>query len=265
MNAYIYTWNPSKWKWIDLPLAVSSVNSGEEYARQWSCGRTRKPRPGDLFVLMKLGSDPGGSGKGIAGCGHILSEPDFIPHWDEEKAALGESVLSTAVSFKALSDIPILALEALRETFPRINWTPQQSGTSLPMEVAMEIFERLAIDSTLNESKKNQKPELLFEEGDSREITIQSYDRSSRAREACINHYGYKCSICNFSFEEKYGAVGHEYIEVHHLRQIADIGHRYLIDPVKDLRPVCANCHRMLHRTRQSLAIEQLISSLPKK
>jgi len=43
MDAYIYAWNPSKWKWIDLSYAVSIVNSGEKYYGQWSCGRSQNP------------------------------------------------------------------------------------------------------------------------------------------------------------------------------------------------------------------------------
>ena len=67
MNAFIYTWNPTKWKWIDMAYAVSIVNSGESFKGQWSCGNSRKPQVGDLFLLMKLGSDPSGIGKGVIG------------------------------------------------------------------------------------------------------------------------------------------------------------------------------------------------------
>ncbi|MEY4821793.1 MAG: hypothetical protein RLY72_1445, partial [Planctomycetota bacterium] len=39
-------------------------------------------------------------------------------------------------------------------------------------------------------------------------------------------------------------------------------GEEHEIDPVKDLRPVCANCHRMLHRQRPPLTIEQLVEGM---
>lgn len=86
-----------------------------------------------------------------------------------------------------------------------------------------------------------------------------TYDRSPHARQACIEHYGYACCICNFNFGKIYGSLGENYIEVHHLKPVADIGKEYLIDPIKDLRPVCANCHRMLHRQRPPLAVEELL------
>jgi len=34
---------------------------------------------------------------------------------------------------------------------------------------------------------------------------------------------------------------------VHHIKPISEIGEDYLVDPVRDLVPVCPNCHRMLH------------------
>jgi 5-methylcytosine-specific restriction protein A len=57
-----------------------------------------------------------------------------------------------------------------------------------------------------------------------------------------------------------FGDLGRNYIEVHHLKQIADAGGEYTIDPIADLRPVCANCHRMLHKRRPALSIEELKS-----
>jgi predicted HNH restriction endonuclease len=37
---------------------------------------------------------------------------------------------------------------------------------------------------------------------------------------------------------------------------IAKIGKAYEVDPVKDLRPVCPNCHAILHRKDPPLTIE---------
>lgn len=49
------------------------------------------------------------------------------------------------------------------------------------------------------------------------------------------------------------------YIEVHHIKHLAD--GEQVVDPAKDLLPVCANCHRMLHRKRNSdLSPERLIA-----
>ncbi len=57
------------------------------------------------------------------------------------------------------------------------------------------------------------------------------------------------CSVCNFSFVEYYGPTGEGYIEAHHNVPLSKLSAGELaITTVEDLSPVCANCHRMLHR-----------------
>ncbi len=59
-------------------------------------------------------------------------------------------------------------------------------------------------------------------------------------------------------FEEEYGNIGKCFIHVHHLTQLADIRQGYEVNPIKDLRPVCPNCHAMLHKKNPPYTIEQL-------
>jgi 5-methylcytosine-specific restriction enzyme A len=97
----------------------------------------------------------------------------------------------------------------------------------------------------------------LFE-GAKRTITVNSYERNPLARRLCVEHYGTTCSVCDFDFEKEYGEIGQGFIHVHHLTRVADIGETYEIDPIKDLRPVCPNCHSMLHSDKDTLTIEEL-------
>jgi len=39
---------------------------------------------------------------------------------------------------------------------------------------------------------------------------------------------------------------------------LEDIKDEYEVDPINDLRPVCPNCHAMLHRKKPPLTIEEL-------
>lgn len=70
----------------------------------------------------------------------------------------------------------------------------------------------------------------------------------------CIDH----CSVCNFNFYDKYGEIGKDFIHVHHLVPLHEIKDVYEIDPIRDLRPVCPNCHAMLHKRNPALSIEEL-------
>lgn len=97
----------------------------------------------------------------------------------------------------------------------------------------------------------------LFE-GAKKTVTINAYERNPRARSLCIKHWGTICVICGFDFEEIYGEIGKGYIHVHHIVPISQVGNMYQIDPISDLRPVCPNCHAMIHAKIPSLTIEDV-------
>lgn len=105
------------------------------------------------------------------------------------------------------------------------------------------------------------KPEK-YKEGTTRTISVNVYERSSAARKACIEHYGWNCSVCGFNFQDHYGVIGKEFIHVHHLISLAKVDDRYEVDPITDLRPVCPNCHAMIHSETPPISLENLRSIL---
>lgn len=99
-----------------------------------------------------------------------------------------------------------------------------------------------------------------YAEGASQQILVNKYERSDEARNECIRHYGAKCQVCDFRFSETYGEIGSGFIHVHHLRQLSEIRSEYVVDPINDLRPVCPNCHAMLHRRNPPYTLDELRS-----
>lgn len=95
-------------------------------------------------------------------------------------------------------------------------------------------------------------------EGAKKIVTVNAYERNSRARKICITYWGNVCSVCGFDFEKVYGLLGKGFIHVHHLVPVAKIGKTYQIDPISDLRPICPNCHSMIHNHTPILTIDQL-------
>lgn len=57
----------------------------------------------------------------------------------------------------------------------------------------------------------------------------------------------FNCCICEFNFENNYGPIGREFIEVHHTKPVASLKENEIVS-IDDLIAVCSNCHRMLHR-----------------
>lgn len=65
------------------------------------------------------------------------------------------------------------------------------------------------------------------------------------------------CEICGFDFKEHYGSLGEGYIEGHHTKPVSEMEENEQTR-VEDIALVCANCHRMLHRKRPWLPINEL-------
>lgn len=97
-----------------------------------------------------------------------------------------------------------------------------------------------------------------FIEGATVRISINQFERDPHAREACIRHWGDSCSVCGFRFQIHFGKLGRGFIHVHHLKPLSTIKFRHQIDPIEDMRPVCPNCHAMLHKASPPLSIEEL-------
>jgi hypothetical protein len=99
---------------------------------------------------------------------------------------------------------------------------------------------------------------IALYEGGVCQVLVNAYERNATARRQCIEHYGANCSVCGFDFRAVFGEIGDGFIHVHHLRRLAEIRAEYQVDPIRDLRPVCPNCHAMLHRRDPPFAIEEL-------
>jgi hypothetical protein len=99
---------------------------------------------------------------------------------------------------------------------------------------------------------------LHLSEGAVRQITINAYERNATARAVCIAHHGTTCYACGFNFGAAYGQVAEGLIHVHHLRRLSEIREEYEVDPIADLRPVCPNCHAVIHLGGESRSIEEV-------
>jgi 5-methylcytosine-specific restriction protein A len=101
-------------------------------------------------------------------------------------------------------------------------------------------------------------------EGARMTVLVNRYERSPGNRAVCLAHHGACCFVCGFDFEAFYGDLGAGYCEVHHRVPVSRMGGSYRINPVRDLVPICSNCHSMIHRKQPPLepeALRQLVES----
>jgi 5-methylcytosine-specific restriction protein A len=104
----------------------------------------------------------------------------------------------------------------------------------------------------------NNGPEGPFLEGAIKQINVNAYERSASARKKCIEHHGCYCAVCELDFAHLYGELGKGFIHVHHIKPLSEIDGEYSLDPIKDLIPVCPNCHAMIHQTKPIKAISEM-------
>jgi len=100
----------------------------------------------------------------------------------------------------------------------------------------------------------------IYDEGNVQKVLVNRYERDSKARNACIAKYGAVCSVCDFDFVLEFGEAMAGFIHVHHLKQLSTVGEGYAVDPIADLRPICPNCHAVIHRRQPPFSIEEVQS-----
>lgn len=105
---------------------------------------------------------------------------------------------------------------------------------------------------------QNKLPKIRIVEGKKTEVSLEVYERKGAARRKCIEANGFQCKVCGFDFEKTYGELGKGFIQVHHIKELSKIKEEHKVDPVKDLVPICPNCHAMIHRKKTALKVEKL-------
>jgi 5-methylcytosine-specific restriction protein A len=266
MKTFLFAWNPKKWNWATLEHSIDQIEQTGRATEKWSVISHKKIQPGDRAFLMRLGEEP----KGIMAAGFVASSPFLSKHWSGEEKLVNRVIIDFEVILNPEKE-PLLNLALLKQgSLAKINWTPQSSGIEIDRELTDEL-EAIWFDFLItqeirhNPFKETEKEEQkVYTEGTPNQVLVTKYERNPFARKTCIDHYGLSCIVCGFNFEEKYGKLGKDFIHVHHLKKVATVGEEYQIDPINDLRPVCPNCHAMIHKKKESYKINE-IKELMKK
>jgi hypothetical protein len=138
---------------------------------------------------------------------------------------------------------------------------PQATQTSINGEVpkAGHSPDRKAAEQKANARISELPADIGFDEGALKRRLVNEYKRNKKNRIRCLEFYKPRtCFICGFSFEEHYGADGKELIEVHHEIPLAKQGGSHKVNPKKDMKPVCSNCHFVIHSVEPCKTIEEM-------
>ena len=131
-KAYLFGWNPLKFKWEDLAKDIATLSATGELKDNWSVVSHKTIQPGDRAYIVRLGVEP----KGIFASGLIASNP-------YPAIRNGRSYFRITVSLDVLLNPdkePILSLDILKTgNLGLQNWTPQASGISIRPQLVDEL------------------------------------------------------------------------------------------------------------------------------
>lgn len=89
-----------------------------------------------------------------------------------------------------------------------------------------------------------------------------SHERNRRLvelkRKQVFKKYGILvCEACGFDYATHYDCRGNGFIECHHTRPVSTLADGD-VTHIDDLALVCANCHRIIHRRKEWLSVDEL-------
>jgi hypothetical protein len=181
---------------------------------------------------------------------HESASPIYFPF---ELSAKREPRLLQGYAFK----LPLAFIELFPILQAAVVDEDQDRSLSMP------VPELVVIDP---ESAQDDDPELSGEEGQKRMRSHMVRERDRRliaAKKKQVQRITGKlaCEACGFDFGEAYGKHGEGIIDCHHVVPLSSIIDTQ-VTRLEDLALLCANCHRIVHRRRQWLTMEQLLSAL---
>ena len=260
MATFVLTWNPDRWPLRgdeeateELERTIAATAGGRRVEDTWSVGaRKGGIRRGDRAFLLRQHHE-----RGIVASGRFASEVFEDEHWD------GSARMTTYAdvewdAFVAPEDR--LPVEVLKQRVGSVHWDRIQGSGIVLLPPADAQLEEAWTDHHGRgfTSPEELAPNGTYPEGAVTRVEVNRYERDHAARRACIARWGTTCAACGFDFERTYGPIGRGFIHVHHLKELSSVGDGYRVDPLTDLRPVCPNCHAMLHRENPVLTIAQL-------
>lgn len=200
-------------------------------------------------------------------------------HYSRPERTTTSPAMSAAMKFKRRFDANLRYAPLGRSVGKRLGWIPEHPLDVLVhfrypdpkrechwkmrgrLVAALEAL-RWVADSSKPSLNNGETPDetQLFEKAVHR-VERNAYEGNPVARRACLAHYGMSCTACGVNIKERYG-LEKNFIHVHHVSPRAENRKKHKIDPVRDLRPLCPNCHSVIHLGTVPYTIEQVKAML---
>ncbi len=157
-----FVWDPQVWRWQTFSADRSVTHEGKTVTRRWPC-ENRRVATGDKAYLVKIGTPP----RGVIAVGNVVADPYESPHWDEDRAAKGESCWYVDIAFSCIQDPthndPYVSEEDLAKNIRADGqeWLPESSGVEIHQRSA-GILEKLWNSLILPEKPPEEVQNLIL-------------------------------------------------------------------------------------------------------
>jgi hypothetical protein len=132
MKAYLFGWNPIKFKWTDIDDDIKKLKQTGKLEDNWSVASHKTIQPGDRAYIVRLGLEP----RGVFASGYISSQPYLA-------SRKGRIYHRVNIEFDVLLNPDkerILTFDILKTgNFAEQTWAPQASGISIRPHLVDEL------------------------------------------------------------------------------------------------------------------------------
>ena len=228
----------------------------------WTSGRS-DIRVGDGIAIWKTRGSKG-AGRGVIALGHVIEGPVLCAdtnnpfHLNPQRAR--EVMDRVAVSYIPLRH-PLWDDGEHGTMISALNAARARGGTVFTLSPgqwrALEDF------ALVEEEITDQADESFSVIERKRHRQHRQIERNSNAAAEVRRLRGFRCEVCEFAFEDMYGPLGQDFIEVHHKRPLASLDAGAEVEfGLDDFAVLCSNCHRMIHRWSDPTNIAGLARAL---
>lgn len=130
---------------------------------------------------------------------------------------------------------------------------PSEDELVADLHAILHLYGRLiseAVNLEAGAVQEGDEPPGMHYEDAGRLRMHKRIERNARLVSEVKKSLGYTCQVCHTNFRDLYGEIGKDYIEAHHLTPLASLkGEKVGLHPNRDFAVLCANCHRMIHRS----------------
>lgn len=196
---------------------------------------------------------------------------NLIPYTDKSRFYIRENLNNLSkyqVFYKKLREVclPEISSIVIDKNENHFTFRLVQYNT-VTLDTVYLTVNNIDYDSSSKNNDLNDQEDIynVIKEGSQKYFLGKKYERNQKLRKKAIEIHGVTCKACSFNFENTYGEIGKNYIEIHHKTPLSTTG-EVSINPETDLIPLCSNCHRMVHRNKhQVLSVEDLVKMIKNK